>query len=72
MVAMSEVWQYGFTEEDKKTMYTPHVDSQLVLGRDITELTVEITHDSKKYTITVAQPFPGEGKIWTISEIEKK
>jgi len=72
MVVMSEAWQYGFTEEDKKTIYTPHIDSQWVLGRDIIELPVEITHDSKKYTITVVQSFPGEGKIWTISEIKIK
>jgi hypothetical protein len=72
MVVMSEAWRYGFTEEDIKTIYAPHIDPQWVLGKDITALPVEITHKGKKYEIMVIQPFPGEGKIWTISEIKSK
>jgi hypothetical protein len=72
MVVMSEAWRYGFTEEDIKTVYAPHIDPRWVLGKDITALPVEITHKGKKYEIMVIQPFPGEGKIWTISEIKLK
>jgi hypothetical protein len=70
MVAMSEASLYGFTEDDIKTIYAPHIDSQWVLGRDITAFPVEITHQGEKYELMVIQPFKGEGKIWTISDVE--
>ena len=69
MVAENEAHLYGFTEEDIKTTYSPHIDSSWVLGRDITLFPVEITHRGKKYEIMVIQPIPGEGKIWTILDI---
>ncbi len=72
MVVISEAQQYGFTEEDIKTIYMPHIDPRWVLGKDITGLPVEIIHNGKKYEIMVIQPIPGEDKIWTISEIKLK
>ena len=69
MVLRAEMGSYGFNpDEDFKTLSYSDPDIQERLG----EVSVEITHEGKAYIITLIQPIPGDGKIWTISEIEFK
>ena len=61
-VAMFDGLRYEFTEEDFKTL---NLKSQ---NAGIAEY--KVIHESKIYVISVSQPILGEGKIWTISEIQ--
>jgi len=71
MVALADLPQYGFTQDDLKTLQCPHVASNWVVGKDITGLWCEVSHDNQKYLVLVSQPQAGIGKIWMVLEIEK-
>lgn len=65
MVATAESFLYGFTEADKNTITLADSSSSVV--------TVEITHNSQVYVISLIQPFPDSvGSIWVVSDVELK
>ncbi len=66
LVVMAEGLGYGFTDNDFKTMEQVFFDANAGVAE------YEITHQGKVYIVTVIQPTLGEGKIWTISEIQEK
>jgi hypothetical protein len=71
MVAASEAYLYGFTEDDIiNTLSVPDVATQKKFGTEITETNLKIIHNGKVYILTLFQPIAGVGKIWTISDVE--
>jgi len=70
-VARVEVQKYGFTKEDADTLkFSTYAQEEL--GTSMTKIQGEIQHKEKTYLITVGQPIPGKGKIWTILKISEK
>ena len=65
-VVTAEGLEYGFADNDFETM------EQVFFATSAGVAKYEITHQNKTYVVTVIQPIPGEGKIWTISEIQEK
>lgn len=63
LVAFDMARNYGFIEEDRKTM------KNILLDTDTGIAKYEIIHKEKPYIITVIQPVPEEHKVWTLSEI---
>ncbi|OHA78541.1 MAG: hypothetical protein A3G10_00630 [Candidatus Wildermuthbacteria bacterium RIFCSPLOWO2_12_FULL_49_9] len=73
MVLRAEIAQYGFDpEKDLETLDTPDTSIQAEFGKSINEFSTDVKHEDKTYVVTLIQPIPGEGKIWTISEVELK
>jgi len=66
LVIKAYITSAGFSEQDIATL------KQISIFASAGISTFEISHSGSTYIITVIQPVPGQGKIWNISEIEKK
>ncbi|KKU20735.1 MAG: hypothetical protein UX31_C0030G0008 [Candidatus Nomurabacteria bacterium GW2011_GWA1_46_11] len=71
LVAKTELPQSGFTSQDIQTTEFPSYEEK-DLGLGLTSLVFELAHKGRMYSVTIGQPISGIGKIWAITEIQRK